>query len=82
MPLVRIDLVKGRTEARVRAVADAVHAAVVEVLAVPERDRFQIITEHEVAARGSGDRQVFWPNLKSIDWKVPLLIGSAWNRYS
>ncbi|GAA4073032.1 tautomerase family protein [Streptomyces shaanxiensis] len=47
MPLVRIDLVKGRSDAQVRAVADAVHAAVVEVLAVPERDRFQIVTEHE-----------------------------------
>ena len=46
MPMVRIDLVKGRSEARIRAVADAVHAAVVEVLAVPERDRFQIVTEH------------------------------------
>ncbi|MFD8627912.1 tautomerase family protein [Streptomyces hygroscopicus] len=49
MPRVRIDLVKGRSEARVRAVDDAVHAAVVEVLAVPERDRFQIITEHEAS---------------------------------
>ena len=49
MPLVRIDLVRGRSEAQVRAVADAVHAAVVEVLAVPERDRFQIVTEHEAS---------------------------------
>ncbi|MFE0251229.1 tautomerase family protein [Streptomyces sp. NPDC059010] len=47
MPLVRIDLVKGRTDAQVRAVADAVHTAVVEVLGVPGRDRFQIVTEHE-----------------------------------
>jgi len=47
MPMVRIDLVKGRSEARIRAVADAVHAAVVEVLAVPERDRFQIVTQHD-----------------------------------
>ncbi|MEV6586934.1 tautomerase family protein [Streptomyces acidicola] len=49
MPLVRIDLVKGRSEDRIRAVADAVHAAVVEVLAIPERDRFQILTEHEAS---------------------------------
>jgi phenylpyruvate tautomerase PptA (4-oxalocrotonate tautomerase family) len=47
MPLVRIDLVKGRSEDQIRAVADAVHTAVVEVLAIPERDRFQIVTEHE-----------------------------------
>ncbi|MPY59452.1 tautomerase family protein [Streptomyces spongiae] len=49
MPLVRIDLVKGRSEDRIRAVADAVHTAVVEVLAIPERDRFQIVTEHEAS---------------------------------
>jgi phenylpyruvate tautomerase PptA (4-oxalocrotonate tautomerase family) len=34
MPLVRIDLVKSRSEAQIRAVADAVHTAVVEVLAI------------------------------------------------
>ncbi|MCL8010241.1 tautomerase family protein [Streptomyces sp. AS02] len=45
-----MDLVKGRSDAQVRAVADAVHAAVVEVLAVPERDRFQIVTEHEAGS--------------------------------
>lgn len=49
MPLVRIDLVKGRSEDQIRAVADAVHTAVVEVLAIPERDRFQIVTEHEAS---------------------------------
>ncbi|MEW2301338.1 tautomerase family protein [Streptomyces sp. NPDC006655] len=47
MPLVRIDLVKGRDDDQVRAVADAVHAAVVDVLGIPARDRFQIVTEHE-----------------------------------
>jgi phenylpyruvate tautomerase PptA (4-oxalocrotonate tautomerase family) len=45
MPLVRIDLIKGRGEAQVTAVADAVHAAMVEVLGIPERDRFQVISE-------------------------------------
>ncbi|CAM03930.1 phenylpyruvate tautomerase PptA (4-oxalocrotonate tautomerase family) [Saccharopolyspora erythraea NRRL 2338] len=47
MPLVRIDLVRGRSEADVRAVADAVHAALVDVLGIPEDDRFQVISEHE-----------------------------------
>ncbi|WP_406446943.1 tautomerase family protein [Streptomyces sp. NBC_01613] len=49
MPLVRIDLVKGHSDAQIRAIADAIHAAVVEVLTVPKRDRFQIITEHEAS---------------------------------
>jgi phenylpyruvate tautomerase PptA (4-oxalocrotonate tautomerase family) len=47
MPLIRIDLVRGRDEHGVRAVADAIHAALVDVLDIPERDRFQVITEHE-----------------------------------
>jgi phenylpyruvate tautomerase PptA (4-oxalocrotonate tautomerase family) len=46
MPLVRIDLVQGRTPAQVRAVADAIHTAIVDVYGIPQRDRFQIVTEH------------------------------------
>jgi phenylpyruvate tautomerase PptA (4-oxalocrotonate tautomerase family) len=47
MPLVRIDLVRGRRPDEVRAIADATHRALVDVLEIPERDRFQIITEHD-----------------------------------
>lgn len=46
MPLVRIDLTTGRTPEQVRAVADAVHTAIVAEYGIPERDRFQVITEH------------------------------------
>ncbi|WP_416971708.1 tautomerase family protein [Streptomyces sp. 4F14] len=47
MPFVRIDLIRGRGAEEVRAVADAAHRAIVEVLEIPERDRFQVITEHD-----------------------------------
>ncbi|MGW9025127.1 tautomerase family protein [Streptomyces sp. NPDC055722] len=46
MPLVRIDMVRGRRTDEVQAIADATHQAIVEVLRIPERDRFQIVTEH------------------------------------
>jgi phenylpyruvate tautomerase PptA (4-oxalocrotonate tautomerase family) len=46
MPLVRIDLATGRTPAEVRAIADAVHDAIVAEYRIPARDRFQIVTEH------------------------------------
>ncbi|WIB00956.1 tautomerase family protein [Curtobacterium sp. MCBA15_012] len=46
MPLVRIDLTTGRTPEQVRAVADAIHAAIVDQYGIPPRDRFQIVTEH------------------------------------
>lgn len=46
MPLVRIDLLKGRPDAEVAAIGSAVHRALVECLNVPERDHFQVIIEH------------------------------------
>ena len=46
MPLVRISLREGRPAAYRRAIADAVHRAIVETANVPELDRCQVITEH------------------------------------
>ncbi|WP_426626176.1 tautomerase family protein [Leifsonia sp. McL0607] len=45
MPLVRIELQEGRPSAAVRAIADAVHEAIVSQYGIPARDRFQIVTE-------------------------------------
>lgn len=50
MPLVRIDLREGKPAAYVRTIADGVHRALVETMKVPEKDRFQVITEHRAAA--------------------------------
>ena len=47
MPLVRISLIKGRRAELRRRIGDAVHRALVETIGVPERDRFQLITEHD-----------------------------------
>lgn len=47
MPLVRISQMKGREAGFGQRVGEIVHRAMVETLAVPERDRFQVITEHE-----------------------------------
>jgi hypothetical protein len=47
MPLVRIDFNRTQDPQRTRAVADAVHEAIVEVYGIPARDRFQIVTRHE-----------------------------------
>lgn len=46
MPLVNINIVKGKSPAYAKAVADAVNAAVIETMGFPPDDRFQIITEH------------------------------------
>ena len=46
MPLVRIDLVKGRSAPQVAAISNAIQRALVDCLDVPERDQFQVINEH------------------------------------
>ena len=46
MPLVRIDLAQGMSEPQIAAIGNAVQKAMVETLGVPERDRFQVISEH------------------------------------
>jgi 4-oxalocrotonate tautomerase len=46
MPLVRIDVLEGRSDEQLVAIGDAIQRAMVECFGVPERDRFQIITEH------------------------------------
>ncbi|AXY25039.1 tautomerase family protein [Suicoccus acidiformans] len=47
MPLLKFDIVEGRTEAEITAILDAAHEAVLEALEVPERDRYQIVTQHK-----------------------------------
>ena len=47
MPLVRIDLIKGRSQEYRTHVGDIVYRTMVDVLHVPKGDRFQVIQEHE-----------------------------------
>lgn len=47
MPLVRIDLLKGKPADYRRTIGETVYDALVEVLKAPEDDRFQIISEHD-----------------------------------
>jgi phenylpyruvate tautomerase PptA (4-oxalocrotonate tautomerase family) len=50
MPLVRIDLLEGRTAEYRQAIADGVHRALVETTGTPADDRFQVVTEHAPGA--------------------------------
>jgi 4-oxalocrotonate tautomerase len=46
MPLQRIDVSTARSPATRKRLADAVHRALVETIAVPADDRFQVVTAH------------------------------------
>jgi hypothetical protein len=47
MPLLRFDLIEGRTDAELRALLDAAHRAMLAAFKVPARDRYQIVHEHK-----------------------------------
>lgn len=46
MPLVYYDIVRGRSRDQIRALLDSTQAAIVEAFGTPERDRYQLVTEH------------------------------------
>jgi hypothetical protein len=46
MPLLRFDLIEGRTDSEIKALLDAAHRAMLAAFKVPARDRYQIVNEH------------------------------------
>jgi phenylpyruvate tautomerase PptA (4-oxalocrotonate tautomerase family) len=48
MPLLRIDVFEGRSEAELKELLDAIHTAMLAAFKAPERDRYQIVHEHPV----------------------------------
>ena len=49
MPLLRFDLIEGRTDAELKTLLDAAHEAMVEAFGVPVRDRYQVVNEHKAS---------------------------------
>ncbi|MCC7252546.1 tautomerase family protein [Hyphomicrobium sp.] len=47
MPLLRFDLIEGRSKSELKALLDAAHRAMLAAFEVPERDRYQIVHEHK-----------------------------------
>lgn len=47
MPLLRFDLIEGRSESELKALLDAAHRAMLAAFKVPARDRYQIVSEHK-----------------------------------
>jgi phenylpyruvate tautomerase PptA (4-oxalocrotonate tautomerase family) len=46
MPLVRIDLIRGKSSQYRKALGEIVYNAMLDVINVPKDDKFQVITEH------------------------------------
>ena len=57
MPLLRFELVEGRSDEQLTALLDASHRAMVSAFSVPESDRYQVVTQHpssELVIRDTG----------------------------
>lgn len=46
MPLIRFDMIEGRTEKEITKILDISHKVVVDAFQVPEGDRYQIVHQH------------------------------------
>ena len=47
MPLLRFDLVEGRSESELKKILDVTHEVLLETLQVPKHDRYQVVHEHK-----------------------------------
>ncbi|MGX7244987.1 tautomerase family protein [Enterococcus quebecensis] len=47
MPLLKFDLIEGRSEAEIKQLLDVTHEVVLEAFEVPKGDRYQIVTQHK-----------------------------------
>jgi phenylpyruvate tautomerase PptA (4-oxalocrotonate tautomerase family) len=66
MPLVRIDIIAGRTDSEIIVLADAVQEAMVEVFAAPVNDRYQVIHEHRPGLIRALDSGLGYPRTNKI----------------
>ncbi|MCL7749842.1 tautomerase family protein [Halalkalibacter alkaliphilus] len=46
MPLLRFDVIEGRSKQDLKKLLDAAHEAMLQAFEVPERDRYQIVHQH------------------------------------
>jgi 4-oxalocrotonate tautomerase len=49
MPLLRFDLIEGRSDDEIKKLLDVTHEVVLEALHVPVRDRYQVVHEHKAS---------------------------------
>ncbi len=74
MPLVYYDIVRGRSRDQIRALLDSAQAALVEAFETPERDRYQLVTEH------SPDEMIIEDNGLGIDRSENMVVIHLINR--
>ena len=66
MPLMRFDILEGRTDSELKTLLDAAHEAMLEAFNVPPGDRYQIVTEHKPSRMIVEDTGLDIPRTKDV----------------
>ena len=66
MPLLRIDVIEGRSETELKELLDAIHSAMLAAFKVPERDRYQIVHEHPASEMKIEDTGLDIPRTEKV----------------
>lgn len=66
MPLLRFELIEGRTDEELTALLDAAHRAMLAAFKVPEGDRYQLVHEHKASRMIVEDTGLGIPRTKNV----------------
>jgi hypothetical protein len=66
MPLLRFDLIEGRSDAELQTLLDAAHGAMLEAFKVPAGDRYQIVHEHKASRMIVEDTGLGIPRTRNV----------------
>ena len=66
MPLLRFDLMEGRTDEELTKLLDAAHRAMLAAFKVPEGDRYQLVHEHKPSRMIVEDTGLGIPRTKDV----------------
>ncbi|VWB14792.1 tautomerase [Burkholderia lata] len=66
MPMLKFDLIEGRTDEQVRTLLDAAHQAMVQAFDVPATDRYQSVTQHRPGELVLEDTGLGYPRSRNV----------------
>ncbi|QID17367.1 tautomerase family protein [Nitrogeniibacter mangrovi] len=66
MPLLKFDIIQGRSDAQVRTLLNAAHEAMVRAFEVPPSDRYQCVTQHRAGELVLEDTGLGYPRSTDV----------------
>lgn len=66
MPLLRFDLIEGRSDSELQTLLDAAHSAMLAAFKVPAGDRYQIVHEHKASRMIVEDTGLGIPRTRNV----------------